>query len=87
MSDAQDELAVYKAMQVLSAAVRNDDNYRMEWVQNIATVAIQAGAGVVDALGIAERFVDAVFIKAADEMQQGKRTNQNIAPGEPPVRS
>ena len=64
MSDAQDELAVYKAMQVLSAAVRNDDNYRMEWVQNIATVAIQAGAGAVDALEIAERFVDAVFINA-----------------------
>jgi hypothetical protein len=80
MSDAQDEFAVYKAMQVIAAAVKDDQHYRAEWVQNIATVAIQAGAGVADALEIAERFVDAVFIKAADEMQQGKRTNQNITP-------
>lgn len=81
MSDAQDELAVYKAMQAISAAVRADKNYRMEWVQNIATVAIQAGAGAADAIEIAERFVDAVFLQAADEVQQGNRTNQNIAPG------
>ena len=70
-SKNDDGCDVYRAMQTIAAAVRDDENYRMEWVQNVATVAIQAGAGMVDALEIAERFVDAVFIKASDEMLGG----------------
>lgn len=75
-ADKQDGFAVYRAMQTISAAVKADKNYRMEWVQNVAAVVVQAGVGVADALKIGEQFVDNVFIKTADEMlQENERTS------------
>ncbi|NCA17441.1 MAG: hypothetical protein EBS90_10425 [Betaproteobacteria bacterium] len=72
MSETQDEFAVYRAMQTIAAAVRADEKYRMEWVGNIAAVAVSAGAGASVAMEKASQFVDTLFVQMNSEERLNK---------------
>lgn len=70
MSDRKDQQAIYDAMQKIAAAVMADDEYRMEWISQIAAAAVSAGdLGLHVGMKIGEHFVNTVFVKTANELR------------------